>query len=943
MSSSPVSPASLTGRGERWVIAAIIAVTAWFYFYRAEAGPSNWVQKTPAGYYGLQTEAFLAGQLPIRMLPPADMLRLPDPYDPVANARYRAHDMTLYHGRYYLYFGVGPIVTLLYPWARLTHSYLTEPFATALFGLAGFLWGLRFLLEVRARYFPSARAAVLIACALALAGGNMLPMLMPGAGFYQLPMACAYFYGMLALWSVQRALMPERRRLGWMALASVAWGMAIASRPNYLFGSFILAAPFLRGIFDGSSPASFLRRVFSWLMAGVVPIALIGAGLMLYNRARFGSPWEFGMKYQLASFRIAEQRLIDPAWLWPHLKSYLFAKPVWGPWYPFLHLPHAQAPLGALVVFPFLWLAACVPLALWRGPRLRGEFLVLLAAVLAAALGALVFLGVYFAVILRYEMDFIVWLAMWACLGLFALEAALRGSPLVRAIGLALAVVTVAINLFACVGPYANTDRTPRLTRMFNLPASWLGRARGWNYGPVRMKVTFPEKPAQKREALVSTGLAVGLSDIIWVNYLPDGRMRFSFDHSGISGPAGDAVAIERGVEHEVEVFLGSFCPPKAHPFFDGWPLLGIVAVQHKLEVKVDGQIVLALAVATYDSRPGDLQLGRAERSGVKLAPFSGTIRDARRLPLRRAEFEALPLTRGEAVQMTLWFPPGRAGGSDPLFVTGSGAKSDLLYVRYLAEGKIVFGLDHFGAGGPETEVVDVDLQKPHTLTFWVGACAKPAGVPDSGKLTDHDYALMLDGRRLILVQQVYYPARLEEAIAGINLYNASTAGPMFSGRIVALKSVSAGPLAAADPGRGYGGVNLVAMFPRGMDGYAEPLVVSGVTGAGDFLYVRYVGDHAVRFGFDHWGVGGFETDPIEVDFGRPHRLELVMGSLIAPGHHGNDLLVRIKLDGKVVAETQAKCHPTTADQIRIGQNPIGGSLCRFAFTGKVLSLERTE
>ena len=37
------------------------------------------------------------------------LLAMADPYDPVANAPYRVHDMTLYKGHYYLYFGVSPV------------------------------------------------------------------------------------------------------------------------------------------------------------------------------------------------------------------------------------------------------------------------------------------------------------------------------------------------------------------------------------------------------------------------------------------------------------------------------------------------------------------------------------------------------------------------------------------------------------------------------------------------------------------------------------------------------------------------------------------------------------------------------------------------------------------------------------------------------------------
>ena len=42
------------------------------------------------------------------------------------------------------------------------------------------------------------------------------------------------------------------------------------------------------------------QRVWALLMAAIIPITLIGLGLMLYNELRFDNPFEFGQRYQLA-------------------------------------------------------------------------------------------------------------------------------------------------------------------------------------------------------------------------------------------------------------------------------------------------------------------------------------------------------------------------------------------------------------------------------------------------------------------------------------------------------------------------------------------------------------------------------------------------------------------------------------------------------------------
>ena len=131
-------------------------------------------------------------------------------------------------------------------------------------------------------------------------------------------------------------------------------------------------------------------------------------------------------------------------------------------------------------------------------------------------------------------------------------------------------------------------------------------------------------------------------------------------------------------------------------------------------------------------------------------------------------------------------------------------------------------------------------------------------------------------------------------------------------------------------------------LFPEHALGTAEPLVVTGVTGAGDMLYVNYVDANHVSFGFDHWAVSSLSGPVVTVDYGRPHRLEIAMASLYPPGEAGAwTRRVRVKLDGVGVLDGISACHPSRIEEIQIGKNLIGGSSCGPAFTGGILSLAR--
>ena len=127
---------------------------------------------------------------------------------------------------------------------------------------------------------------------------------------------------------------------------------------------------------------------------------------------------------------------------------------------------------------------------------------------------------------------------------------------------------------------------------------------------------------------------------------------------------------------------------------------------------------------------------------------------------------------------------------------------------------------------------------------------------------------------------------------------------------------------------------------------------MTGRAGAGDFAYVTYVDEHHVRFGLDHWGVAGATSEPIEIDYTTPHEIEISLGSLYPaettakdsqpnPEFKRRKAEMEIRLDGRVVLRAALPAHPSTAGEITVGANQIGGSNCDPVFTGEIHSVQR--
>jgi tetratricopeptide (TPR) repeat protein len=275
----------------------------------------------------------------------------------------------------------------------------------------------------------------------------------------EVAISCAYMLTMLALGAIYYALHQPNRRQLWLAAGSLAYGLAVGARPTLVFGAIILLAPVAQAWRER-------RAVWQLLMAAVVPITLIGVGLMLYNARRFNSPFEFGIHYQLLSGWQATQQFFSLRYLWFNFRAY-FLEPVrWGRHFPFVGgttlspLPAGHGavdyPFGILSDTPVVWLAVALPLA-WRGrtgvsrSQLQGFI-----AVVALFWGiCALMMDLYYYTGNRFEAEILPTLVLLAVVGLLGLERALADQPGWRRVarggwGLLLG-FSIAFNLLASV------------------------------------------------------------------------------------------------------------------------------------------------------------------------------------------------------------------------------------------------------------------------------------------------------------------------------------------------------------------------------------------------------------------------------------------------------------------------------------------------------------
>ncbi len=427
-------------KNEWRLLAAVCVLVIGMYAYTAPLGKLESSISNPADtYYNLLVRGFRDGHLSLKKEVPVGLTQLADPYNPDANRRYQdlpygLRDLSYYKGKLYIYFGVTPALILFWPFVALTGHYLSDRQAVMIFCAIGFLASVGLLRALWRRYFAEVSVGVVVGCALALGLATGVTMILPRSYVHEVTTSCGYMLTMLALAAIWKALHDPERRGRWLAVASLAYGLAVGARPNLLFGAVILLVPVAQARPEW-------RRVWKLLVAVVVPITLIGLGLMLYNAIRFGSPFEFGWRYQLGGKSQLMIESFSPHYLWFNFRINFLAPAHWSVRFPFVH-PIAVPPwpvgyyevdptFGILTNMPLVWLALAAPLA-WRG-RPGQEASVLRWFVVATALlvcACVLTVGFFCASNIRYEVDFLPALILLAVVGILGCERALADQPL---------------------------------------------------------------------------------------------------------------------------------------------------------------------------------------------------------------------------------------------------------------------------------------------------------------------------------------------------------------------------------------------------------------------------------------------------------------------------------------------------------------------------------
>jgi hypothetical protein len=943
-------------RLELWLVFLVTCAVGWSYLRDARRVEGTLTSTKPPGYYGLLTQALADGQLSLEMEPDPLLLRLENPYAGPQGAR-RPQDMSFFRGKFYLYFGVTPAVILMVPWKVITGTYLLEVTATAFFCFGGFVLAEVWLVGVKRRLFPGLSPAWTVLALLVMGFGSPAFRLSNNSTFYAVPIAAAFFCLMAAVVLVDRALRAAKPfpSNAWLAGASLALGLAVGARPNYVVCVGLLLLP--AGWLWLRAPRERRPRgpALGIWAACVLPAAAVGAGLALYNYLRFGDPAEFGIHYTLSGFDQRAMRLMGTDEFAGNLRMYLMLPANTMRYYPFFF--SNGLPVGVLPRLTLIAGAVLFPFTL-RRPGLRrdpvwavgGLFLLGAAVLNLAVLCLALFPGVD-----RYVVDFAPAGLLLGCAVLFAALDAAAAWPAPGRVACRVALLSVALWTLGNGACFGLANRVPTAFRAGLEAASdtlvyRIERLVGSVQGPLELKVVFPQDPGARRDPIVTTGNLAGTGDIVYALYPDSAHVQFGYFHMGAGGPLGVPIAADLETPHTIRVDLGSLYPPRRHPMFDTWSDAQVARLRRRLKVTLDGQTALEASVDVYPSEPGGVRVGENSIApDVSAGRFGGRILEQRRLGLAApAPGAAYP---GGPVRLTLRWAQ-ILDANEPLVSTGRNGAGDLLNVQVLDGGRVRFQHDSWDSPDVITEPISTDMDAEHVVEIEMGSLY-PEGMPGVSAAERCRFALWVDGQPVIDMDRPFHPSTADEVEFGFNAIGGGSSTSMFTGTILGRACVPERPMAPAPDV--WGPIELTALFRNDALGVNEPLLTVGMGESVRIIYVRYEDPGHVRFGVDRGGRGGEVSPPVPLDFARPHRVYLAIGALYPPGNSGEWAsrasssaaklhgILEVRLDGTVVLRADQPVSTVPARQVAIGRNDVNTRTCLRVFSGRIEDVRRLD
>ena len=297
-------------------VAVILCVSTMFIYWMSYMDINNVEYPLKDGIvnydpYVQQFDAFVEGQLYIDYEPDDELLALDNPYDREERKDIEVlWDRVLYNGKYYSYFGLTPIITVMFPFYLITGMLPGALFIQFVYIGIFSVFFPKLVMMLLDRYGDKVHWGykVLLTYVTYLSSFNLLF----GRGnrpFYYIACTSAIAFLTLFAYLFLKGIFANehKKRCTYFLAAGLMYAFCIHSRINTAFMGLFFIVPIVifRLFLDKQKWKNKLKEI-----ACLGIFAVLGLVLALsYNYARFGNAFEFGTTYQITVADVSQYKL----------------------------------------------------------------------------------------------------------------------------------------------------------------------------------------------------------------------------------------------------------------------------------------------------------------------------------------------------------------------------------------------------------------------------------------------------------------------------------------------------------------------------------------------------------------------------------------------------------------------------------------------------------
>ena len=251
-------------------------------------------------------DALEKGKVELNDTPSQQLLDMENPYDWSARSEQNVSakwDHVLYNGKYYSYYGIGPVILLYMPFHMITGHYLESLVGVLLFNTIALIFlGMTFykLMKKLFRDIPLSMYTAALVMVYAACGIWYCTVM---ANFYEIAQSSGFCFTVLGAYFLISSNVigsdKEPVRPVMAALSSLFLAIAVTCRPTTAVWCVVAVVFIVMGVLKLRRTQSAKSLYIKYLLCALLPFIVIGGAQMLYNYARFGSFTDFGIAYSL--------------------------------------------------------------------------------------------------------------------------------------------------------------------------------------------------------------------------------------------------------------------------------------------------------------------------------------------------------------------------------------------------------------------------------------------------------------------------------------------------------------------------------------------------------------------------------------------------------------------------------------------------------------------